>query len=182
MSTEQVENIGLETREVYTHVAMKMVQTTALVAPTVGLARAAYRRNFSVNRWLRANAIWTFGFGTTAGLAMAWARLRNEPDIAIYDRAYRIRSNVTQVRVDDYSKIGAVLGALLTTTIFLRRASILNNAFGGAALGVAGGTITHIVKMLQEEGAKKAAKQTAETLPKPTGVVEGASTDVGKQV
>lgn len=39
MSTEDVEDLAGETRYVYTHVAMKMVQATALVAPTLSLSR-----------------------------------------------------------------------------------------------------------------------------------------------
>lgn len=51
---------------------------------------------------------------------------------AIYDRAYRLKNNVTQVRVDDYSKVGAVIGALLTTAVFLKRARLIYNVAGGA--------------------------------------------------
>lgn len=39
MSTEDVENIAQEQQYVYTHVAFKMVQATALVAPPLSLAR-----------------------------------------------------------------------------------------------------------------------------------------------
>lgn len=39
MSTEDVENIAAETQLVYTHVAFKMVQATAVVAPPLSLAR-----------------------------------------------------------------------------------------------------------------------------------------------
>ena len=34
--------------------------------------------------------------------------------------------------MDDYSKVGALLGALITTTVFLKRASLFNNILGGA--------------------------------------------------
>lgn len=161
----------------YTHVAFKMVQTTAVVAPPLLLAKQLYQKNFTVSRWLRRSAVWSFGVGPVAGFAMAWLRLRNEPDIAIYDRAYRLRHNPTQVRVDDFSKVGALLGALITTTIFLKRTSYVNNIFGGAALGIGGGVATHTIKMMQEEGAKKGATKAADALPDPAelgkGVVEG---------
>lgn len=37
--TEEVEDIAGETRYVYTHVGVKMVQATSLIAPTLGLGR-----------------------------------------------------------------------------------------------------------------------------------------------
>lgn len=107
-----------------------------------------------------------------------------------------MRHNPTQVRVDDYSKVGALLGALLTTTVFLKRAPLVTNLAGGAglslfplsvsieglaadvlvsdaALGIAGGVITHTVKMVQEEGAKKAGKEVKEALPDPKELGKG---------
>ncbi|KAL7008900.1 hypothetical protein EMMF5_001647 [Cystobasidiomycetes sp. EMM_F5] len=173
--SEEVPTIAQDTQEVYLHVATKMVQATALIAPPTIALRQLYRRNFSPNRWLRSSALWTFGFGIPAGLAMTWARLRNQEDIAIFDRAYRIRNNVTQVRVDDYSKVGALLGALITTTIFLKRASLPYTILGGASLGIAGGTVTHVVRMAQEEGAKATAKKQADALPDPTKLAEGVA-------
>ncbi|CAD6588098.1 MAG: hypothetical protein CYPHOPRED_004266 [Cyphobasidiales sp. Tagirdzhanova-0007] len=176
-----VENIAQERAQVYTHVAFKMVQATALVAPPFSLARQMQAFQgiggtcFSVNRWLRNNAAWTIFFGSTAGLAMAWGRLRNESDIAIHDRAYRLRHNSDQVRVDDYSKVGAILGALITTTIFLRRASLVNNILGGATLGIVGGIITHTAQMVREQGAEGAAKDAQRALPDPVAITEGVT-------
>lgn len=45
----------------------------------------------------------------------------------------------------DHATVGAVLGTLLTTTLLLKRASTINTIFGGASLGLAGGTITLFV-------------------------------------
>lgn len=39
VGSEEVENIAQEQREVYTHVAFKMVQAMAIIAPTVGAGR-----------------------------------------------------------------------------------------------------------------------------------------------
>jgi len=172
---EVVENVDQERLYVYTHVATKMVQATAVLAPPIGLARQLYRKNLNVTRFLRRTAGLTFVAGSTTGLAMAWLRLRNEPDIAIYDRAFRLRHNPTQVRVDDYSKVGALLGALLTTTVFLKRAPLVWNLAGGAALGVAGGVITHTVQMIQEQGAEKAAKEAKDALPDPVELGKGVA-------
>lgn len=40
-------------------------------------------------------------------------------------------------------------------------------------LGIAGGVITHTVKMMQEEGAEKAAVKTKEALPDPVELGKG---------
>lgn len=45
--------------------------------------------------------------------------------------------------------------------------------FSLAALGVAGGVITHTVKMIQEEGAKKATKDIEKALPDPQELGKG---------
>lgn len=51
--------------------------------------------------------------------------LRGMPEKISYSQLY-------QVRVDDYTKVGGLLGALLTTTVFLKRAPIVTNLAGGA--------------------------------------------------
>lgn len=77
-----------------------------------------------------------------------------------------------KVRVDDYSKVGALLGALITTTVFYRRASIVNNLAGGAALGIGGGVITHIIQSFQS-GGSKAVEDEVQSLPDPKALAEG---------
>lgn len=41
---------------------------------------AACHPQFSANRWLRNAAGWTLVVGPASGFAMAWLRLRNEPE------------------------------------------------------------------------------------------------------
>jgi hypothetical protein len=95
-----------------------------------------------VNRFLRGQAIAAFVVAPPVAVFMNWGRLRNMDEVrpgddsecgtgdyrraqeGIADRAYRIRMNTSQTRCDDYSTVGAVLGALLTTTIFLKRACV----------------------------------------------------------
>ena len=74
--------------------------------------------------------------------------------------------------MDDYSKVGAVLGALLTKTIFWKRASIFNNIAGGAALGIGGGVLTHVVQMFQA-GGTKAVEAEVKSLPDPAEIGKG---------
>ena len=74
--------------------------------------------------------------------------------------------NPSQLRCDDYSFIGAALGAVITPAIFLRRASILSLITGGASLGLGAGTATHIVRQLTEGEDVR-----------PEGMVSAASCD-----
>ena len=81
-------------------------------------------------------------------------------DEGIEDRAYRLRNSVSQVcaffpsftnlkykqlQTDDYALTGSVLGALLTTTLFLRRLPIWLTIISGLALGIDGGILTHLI-------------------------------------
>lgn len=59
-------------------------------------------------------------------------------------------SQPTQVRTDDYSLIGFTLGALITPTIFLRRASLPSLMLGGGLLGMSGGIYYHLYKSWTE--------------------------------
>lgn len=60
------------------------------------------------------------------------------------------RYNVGQVGTDDYSFIGAAVGALLSPAIFLRRAPMPTLVLGGAAIGIGAGVWTHIVQTLMK--------------------------------
>ena len=64
--------------------------------------------------------------------------------------AHRQKHNATQVRTDDYSVIGAVLGALITPAIFLKRAPLPMLVVGGASLGLGAGVWAHLGKSLSE--------------------------------
>jgi hypothetical protein len=52
----------------------------------------------------------------------------------------------TQIRTDDYSLIGFTLGALITPTLLLKRASLPSLLLGGGLLGMSGGIGTHVYK------------------------------------
>jgi len=54
--------------------------------------------------------------------------------------------NRGQIRTDDYSIIGAAVGALAGPAIFLRRAPTVTLVLGGAAIGLGAGVWTHIVQ------------------------------------
>jgi hypothetical protein len=62
------------------HTTYKGVQTFALIVPPLTLARLLYRKQFSLNHWLRQSAIGTFGFGGAFGAASGWGRMKQVGD------------------------------------------------------------------------------------------------------
>ncbi|GAA5935341.1 uncharacterized protein JCM15063_001004 [Sporobolomyces koalae] len=135
---------------ILTHSALKGVQTVASVGPPVLLVQAIYRRSFGLSRYLRSVALSTFTVGPALGIGLAAYRMSGMGDLQVKEKAWKVKSNAKQQRCDDYSVIGGVLGALVMTTIFLKRARLPWVIGSGATFGVAGGVLTHTVKDLQE--------------------------------
>ncbi|CAH8649261.1 unnamed protein product [Schistosoma guineensis] len=56
----------------------------------------------------------TYGFlpGITIAPILMYARMKDQPDEAFYDRCYRLRSNKSQLRVDRFSYIGLGCGRI----------------------------------------------------------------------
>ncbi|SCZ96348.1 BZ3500_MvSof-1268-A1-R1_Chr8-2g10133 [Microbotryum saponariae] len=132
------------------HCGHKGYQMFAVIAPPLFLLTSLRKRSFSPRIYLRNVGLTTFVGGTALGVAAGAGRMSGLDAEQINDRAVRILSNGSQTRVDDYGIIGGVLGALGTTTIFLKRAPMIWTVTGGAALGVAGGIIFHLAKSMQE--------------------------------
>lgn len=59
-----------------------------------------------------------------------------------FDR--RQRYNVSQIQSDDYSFIGASLGAVITPALLLHRARLPVLMLGGASVGLGAGVLAHI--------------------------------------
>ncbi|KAM0756398.1 hypothetical protein T439DRAFT_321103 [Meredithblackwellia eburnea MCA 4105] len=127
-----------------------MAQAFALLTPPIHIAISAFRRRFVLSNLLRSMTINTFLVGPIIGAGMTYAKMSSTDDAGMVDRAERIRANVLQTRVDDYSVIGGVLGAVVTPTLFLRRAPIPLLVAGGAGFGIAGGVITHLAKNFKD--------------------------------
>lgn len=88
------------------------VQLFALLTPPVLIATSVYRRSFRLSPFLRNTAVGTFLGGGAFGAGLGWAKTMSMDPVGLEDRAYRLKMNVGQRRVDDYSTIGAVLGAV----------------------------------------------------------------------
>jgi hypothetical protein len=60
------------------------------------------------------------------------------------------KRSTTQVRTDDFSMIGATMGALLTSAIFLKRAPLPYLLLGGASIGLGAGVWVHLAQAYKE--------------------------------
>ncbi|GAA5982080.1 hypothetical protein JCM11641_004317 [Rhodosporidiobolus odoratus] len=135
------------------HSAVKGIQGFAILAPPLLAARALLaRRAPSLTASLRTITLSTFLLGPVAGGGVELGRVywQGLSSTELGDKAARIRSSTSQRRADDYSAIGGVLGAIMSTTILLRRAPLLWVAGTGASFGVAGGVLTHAIRGYEE--------------------------------
>ncbi|CAH8469168.1 unnamed protein product [Dicrocoelium dendriticum] len=80
-------------------------------SPTIFIEPASLRSLHS--RFIRYSV---FGLlpGFVLGPALYYGRMRNQPEVAYFDRAYRLRRNKGQVHVDLLSLTGAVAGGCLS--------------------------------------------------------------------
>ena len=138
----------------------------SLLSPPLLLAHSLYKRSFRLSPFLRNTFLSTFLLGGSFGAALGAGRMYGMDLEGARERAERLRYNVGQRRVDDWSVIGAVLGSvssclalgrggtdevqLVTTTVLLRRAPVLWVVGGGAAFGIAGGVGMHVVRNWQQ--------------------------------
>ncbi|GAA5963497.1 hypothetical protein JCM8115_003386 [Rhodotorula mucilaginosa] len=91
---------------------------------------------------LRRTALRTLAFGPALGIGYAFFRINSiQSEQGIEQSALAMRADRGERRREDYATIGAVIGALATTAILLRRAPLLWTISGGASLGLAGGTL-----------------------------------------
>ncbi|CAH8631231.1 unnamed protein product [Schistosoma mattheei] len=100
LSEEELRNIPHLKIELLTHIALRTVQTSCLFgaivcAPVITLLsepktlRCLTRRSFKFA---------TYGFlpGITIAPILMYARMKDQPDEAFYDRCYRLRCNKSQ--------------------------------------------------------------------------------------
>jgi len=134
------------------HVAAQTTQIASVASPLFLLGRSIYKRSFSLSSFLRNNAIGTFVIGGGTGVLLALGRMAPLQEVDIRRRAVMLRHNVSLAAASDYAIVGAILGTLLTTTVFLKRASLISNLSGGAAFGTAGGAITYRIRTANRKG------------------------------
>ncbi|GAA6063978.1 hypothetical protein JCM10212_005788 [Sporobolomyces blumeae] len=155
---------------VLTHSALKGVQTVSLIAPPVLVLSSLYRRSFRLSHLFRNLTLSTAVVGPAVGVGLASYRMVGMDAAEVKEKAVRVKANRKQRRCDDYSVIGGVLGALGTTTVFLKRARLPWVVGAGASLGIAGGVIYHTVLDVREGESLEPVKNIEGAVgAKPTG-------------
>ncbi|KAL1751633.1 hypothetical protein FB107DRAFT_278491 [Schizophyllum commune] len=123
-------------------------EVASLLTPVVYTAFVLAKRGRSglhVNRLLRAT--WIGGaLGAAGGGALSYARHSNSTVEALQRRRMQIMYDANRLRLEDHAVIGGVLGGVLTTAIFLKRASVVNLILGGGGIGTGLGMLTHYGK------------------------------------
>jgi len=75
---------------------------------------------------------------------MTYMRIRNQTDIEIYDRSYRIRYNKLQVRCDRISVVTAGVGAVAGVMGWSALGPLTAGLYG-ASLGLGLGVFLHVI-------------------------------------
>ena len=137
------EEISNPTFEVLLHVTLKGHQTSSFLGTFIGIPFLLIRKRFSFYRLGKFTTVFSL-VGSVATFALGAGKLYNEPYIAIYDRAYRLRHNRNQVAMDDSTKLYGGLGSLAGIASLLQGFSakrLLLSCYGGFACGSAIGLI-----------------------------------------
>jgi len=75
---------------------------------------------------------------------MTYMRIRDQSDVQIYDRSYRIRYNKLQVRCDRISVVTAGVGALAGVMGWSSLGAVTGGLYG-ASLGLGIGVFLHVL-------------------------------------
>ncbi|TRM59379.1 hypothetical protein BD626DRAFT_409117 [Schizophyllum amplum] len=123
-------------------------EVMSLLTPAAYTAYVLVKRGRSalyVNRILRAT--WIGGaIGAAGGGALSYARHSSSTVDALQRRRMHVMYDANRLRLEDHAVIGGVLGGVLTTAIFLKRANVVNLILGGGGLGTGLGMLTHYGK------------------------------------
>ncbi|XP_018646627.1 hypothetical protein Smp_076590 [Schistosoma mansoni] len=116
LSEEELQSIPHLKIELLTHIALRTVQTSCffgaiICAPVITLLSKPRTLRCLTRRSVKFA---TYGFlpGLTIAPILMYARMKDQPDEAFYDRCYRLRCNKNQLRVDRFSYIGLGCGGI----------------------------------------------------------------------
>lgn len=125
-------------RVLFKHVAIKGIQIGSVVGVVV-LPFIAGVRGQSIARTLKTGLPFFAATGAYASLGLLFGKnYKGDLTLAgVDDRAYRIKNNATQNKVDYYSGIGAVTGITLGAVISGSITAALATSVAGVAIGVA---------------------------------------------
>ncbi|THH10273.1 hypothetical protein EW145_g1438 [Phellinidium pouzarii] len=134
-------------------------QYFSLLMPPLYTAIVLSRRKmgtmpWSINRMLRAT--WAGGMaGVVQGGSLEYLRTSCESEESLRARRVDTMYNMSALRAEDHSTIGALLGATLTPALFWKRARIVHLFLGGAGIGAGFGLLVHWTRNLTEEPLPK---------------------------
>ncbi|KAI5124312.1 hypothetical protein M0805_008920 [Coniferiporia weirii] len=144
-------------------------QYFSLLMPPLYTAVVLSRRKmgampWSINRMLRST--WMGGIaGVAQGGTLEYLRTSYESDESLRARRINAIYNISSLRAEDHSTIGAILGATLTPALFWKRARVFHLFFGGAGVGAGFGLLAHWVRDLPEEASPKAPSSPSQEAP-----------------
>ncbi|KAH8117212.1 hypothetical protein DFH11DRAFT_988577 [Phellopilus nigrolimitatus] len=129
-------------------------QYFSLLMPPLYTAVVLSRRRmgampWSINRMLRAS--WIGGaVGVAQGGALEYLKTSYESEDVLRARRINAMYNMSSLRAEDHSTIGAILGATLTPALFWKRARSVHLFLGGAGIGAGMGLLAHWTRNVTE--------------------------------
>ena len=82
--------------------------------------------------------------GIAFGIVSTYLRIRDNADEQIYDRCYRLRYNVGQVRLDRFTYGGILIGGAAGMAARLSPSGLFMSGLQGASLGIGIAVFDHV--------------------------------------
>lgn len=141
-------------------------QYFSLLMPPLYTAVVLSRRRMGAQPWAigrMLRATWIGGIaGIAQGGALEYFRTSHENAETLRNRRINAMYNISSIRAEDHSTIGALLGAMLTPAIFWKRARLVHLVLGGAGIGAGFGLLTHWTRNFTEGPLPKEPPNTTE--------------------
>lgn len=129
------------TQRVLTHVGIKGLQLGSIVTPVILLLR--HRSKLTAATLF--SGTWKGAIiASIVSLGLGVGRLSSLDTEQIFNRSYRLSKNASQNRCDQFSFIGAGIGASASLLLLPGSVGIVSKVLGGAAFGMAGGVLAHV--------------------------------------
>ncbi|CUA74160.1 hypothetical protein RSOLAG22IIIB_05451 [Rhizoctonia solani] len=125
-------------------------QTLSFVAPIAYTGYTLARgRPWSIQQTLRATWLGGLG-GAAAGAGLGWSWATSSNPERVHKARVKMAYDRSSLRLNDHATIGALLGAMLTPAIFLKRARAFDLILGGAGVGSSAGVMVHWWRSMTE--------------------------------
>lgn len=147
LNDDKMKQISCPRAEVMFHVTCKTAETAALmggcvIGPIQCLQEGKYDYETMRQRAYKCGVQGLIA-GAIMGPVLSHMRLRTQPAVSIYDRAYRLRYNFNQVRTDRFTMLGSLVG---TGAAFYMGEELKQGAFFGMCGGcVLAGVLNYLM-------------------------------------